>query len=120
MRSPGRVALRSIESRSRYVDSSAVLSRAPDVRRPARDGIERERPSGGSDDPHIVRRNSWRGLERGDELRGSGARAIGVVIELPGARVVDEPVVGIVTAGRARRGIEARVAGGEVARGASP
>src|SRR5204862_7408541 len=57
-------------------------------------------------------------LKGADELRSTGPIAVGVVEKLPGAGVVDDAVVRIMAAGRARRRVEARIAGGEAAIGA--
>src|SRR5262249_49620700 len=55
------------------------------------------------------------GRQRGDELRSAGTIAVGVVEELAGRRVVDDAVVGVVAAGRARSGVEAHVVRRELA-----
>src|SRR5690349_21125659 len=46
----------------------------------------------GSDHPNIGRGHGGRALDRSDELRRTGAAAIGVVVQLASGRVVDKPI----------------------------
>ena len=71
-----------------------------------------------AEDVNVARDERRRALQRGDELGRSGTIAIGVVVELPGARVVDDAIVRIVAARRAGSRIEAHVARREAAVGA--
>src|SRR5690349_7763220 len=68
------------------------------------------------DDSDVARRERAAGVQRRDELCRVSARAIVVVIELPGRSVVDEAIVGIVAARSAGSRVEARVGRREVAR----
>ena len=68
-----------------------------------------------AEDVEVARDEARRALQCGDELRDARAIAVGVVIELAGARVVDDAIIRIVAAARAGGGIEARVAHDEAA-----
>src|SRR5437763_1099540 len=70
--------------------------------------------------PDVLRRDCRRTLDGGDELSLGAALTVGVVVELTGARVVDQPIVGIVPRARPGCGIEATIAGAELAGGAEP
>ena len=63
-----------------------------------------------SDHPDVAGDKRCAGGERRDELRIRAALAIRVVIQLPGARVVDQAIVRIVSSARTRRGEKATIA----------
>src|SRR5690349_12172197 len=67
-----------------------------------------------SDYPDVGRGHGGAALNRCHELRVRTALTVGVVVQLPGRSVEDDAIVGVVAAGCAGGGVEARVARGKV------
>src|SRR2546423_8706364 len=68
-----------------------------------------------SDHPDVASDERCAGRQRGNELRIHAALAVGIVVELAGRGVVDDAVVAVVAAARARCSVEAAIARGELA-----